>query len=231
MADLSAASEEDVKNFFRHYYAPNNAFLSDCRRLRSRAGEGVGAQVLRRRSPPGRAITRPNVSPVTPRRRRSGSSSRIACRCRACTSSGRRSASSSDDQYALDLLGEILTGSRTARLTKALVYDQQSAAQMFARQDSNEDVGEFRIVTVPRPGHSLTDIETAVDASWHAQGGRPDGRGDAEGEGRRGARLPDRASSRTSARRPSSRRARATTATPATSRPTTRSRRPSRPPT
>ena len=28
MEDLSAASEEDVKNFFRLYYAPNNAFLS-----------------------------------------------------------------------------------------------------------------------------------------------------------------------------------------------------------
>src|SRR5262252_6268530 len=28
MADLSAASEDDVKNFFRSYYAPNNAFLS-----------------------------------------------------------------------------------------------------------------------------------------------------------------------------------------------------------
>ena len=28
MKDLSAASEEDVKNFFRLYYAPNNAFLS-----------------------------------------------------------------------------------------------------------------------------------------------------------------------------------------------------------
>src|SRR4030095_1567472 len=28
MEDLSAASEDDVKNFFRLYYAPNNATLS-----------------------------------------------------------------------------------------------------------------------------------------------------------------------------------------------------------
>ena len=28
MEDLSAASEEDVKSFFRRYYAPNNAFLT-----------------------------------------------------------------------------------------------------------------------------------------------------------------------------------------------------------
>jgi len=31
----------------------------------------------------------------------------------------------SDDRFALDVLGSILAGRRTARLTKALVYDQQ----------------------------------------------------------------------------------------------------------
>ena len=52
----------------------------------------------------------------------------------------------SDDEYALDVLGAILTGPRTARLTKALVYDQQAAANVSARQGSNEDVGEFLMV-------------------------------------------------------------------------------------
>ncbi len=70
----------------------------------------------------------------------------------------------SDDQFALDVLGAILTGPRTARLTKALVYDQQAAAGVSARQSSNEDVGEFVMVITPRPGHSLTDLEAAADA-------------------------------------------------------------------
>jgi zinc protease len=68
------------------------------------------------------------------------------------------------DQYALDVLGAILSGPRTARLTKALVYDQQAAANVSAGQSSNEDVGEFLIVITPRPGHSLTDLEAATDA-------------------------------------------------------------------
>ena len=38
----------------------------------------------------------------------------------------------SDDQYALSTLGSILTGSRTARLTKELVYDRQIAASVSA---------------------------------------------------------------------------------------------------
>ena len=37
-----------------------------------------------------------------------------------------------DDKFALDVLGDILSGPRTARLTKALVYDTQAAATVSA---------------------------------------------------------------------------------------------------
>jgi len=60
-------------------------------------------------------------------------------------------------------MGSILSGSRTARLTKALVYDTQIASQVFAFQGSSEDVGQFQIVAIPRAGHSLTEVEDAVD--------------------------------------------------------------------
>jgi zinc protease len=70
----------------------------------------------------------------------------------------------SDDRFALDALSEILAGSRTARLTKPLVYDKQLAASVSADQNTNEDVGEFQMVIVPRPGNSLTDLELAADA-------------------------------------------------------------------
>src|SRR5678816_3290031 len=64
MKDLSAASEEDVKNFFRLYYAPNNAILSV-------AGDFQTAQARTWVTkyfgsiPRGKAITRPSISPVT----------------------------------------------------------------------------------------------------------------------------------------------------------------------
>ena len=69
-----------------------------------------------------------------------------------------------EDETALGILGSILSGPRTARLKKALIYDQQAAAQVSARQSSNEDVGEFSMTITPRPGHSLTDLEAAADA-------------------------------------------------------------------
>jgi zinc protease len=60
-------------------------------------------------------------------------------------------------------MGSILSGSRTARLTKALVYDTQIATQVGTFQRSNEDVGEFQLIVIPRPDHSLTEIENAAD--------------------------------------------------------------------
>src|SRR5262249_37864279 len=64
MADLSAASEEDVKNFFRLYYAPNNAFLSivgdfDIAQAKAWATKYFGD--FQR----GRSFARPAVRPVT----------------------------------------------------------------------------------------------------------------------------------------------------------------------
>ena len=71
------------------------------------------------------------------------------------------------------MLASILSGPRTARLTKALVFDQQAAASVVAQQSTHEDVGEFGLAITPRPGHSLTDLESAADsviAAFKAEG-------------------------------------------------------------
>ena len=68
-----------------------------------------------------------------------------------------------EDDYALSVLGPVLAGARTARLTKALVYDKPSAASISAFQGSSEDVGEFGITVTPRPGSTLTALEQEID--------------------------------------------------------------------
>jgi len=162
MADLSAASEDDVKNFFRLYYAPNNAFLSvvgdfDPAQAKAWITKYFGD------IPRGKPITRPNAPPVT-----LDKDTRLVYEDRVTVprlyvewpTVGEKS----DDRFALEILGAVLSGPRTARLTKALVFDQQAAASVFAGQGSNEDVGEFQMTITPRPGHSLTDLEAAADA-------------------------------------------------------------------
>jgi zinc protease len=162
MADLSAASEEDVKDFFRLFYAPNNAFLAvvgdfDPAQVKTLIAKYFGEL------PRGKEITRPAVSPVTlaaPKRLVYEDRVEVPRLYLQWPTVGVKH----EDHYALDVLGSILSGPRTARLTKALVFDQQAAANVSARQSTNENVGEFGIAITPRPGHSLTDLETAADA-------------------------------------------------------------------
>jgi zinc protease len=162
MADLSAASEEDVKNFFRLYYAPNNAILTIVGDFEPAIAKTWVTKYFGD-IPRGKPVTRPNVQPVT-----LAKETRLVLEDRVQVprlyiqwpTVGEKG----DDRFALDVLSSILTGPRTARLTKALVYDQQAAASVSAFQNSNEDVGDFGIIITPRPDHSLTDLEAAADA-------------------------------------------------------------------
>jgi len=162
MTDLSAASENDVKDFFRLYYAPNNATLAvvgDFDPAQAKAWIAKYFNDL----PQGKPVQRPTV-PLA----KLDSDKRLVYEDRVQLSrlyiEWPTVGVKQEDDYALSVLGAILSGPRTARLTKALVYDSQAAASVFAFQRSNEDVGEFEIVVVPRPGHTLTELEAAVDA-------------------------------------------------------------------
>ena len=162
MEDLSAASEEDVRNFFRLYYAPNNAYLTivgDFDLPQAKAWIDKWFRDI----PRGRPIERPVIQPVT-----LASTERLVMEDRVQVprlyirwpTIGARN----DDRFALSVLGAILAGPRTARLTKALVFDEQSAASLSAGQDTSEDVGEFGVTITPRPGHTLSDLEAAAEA-------------------------------------------------------------------
>lgn len=161
MTDLSAASEEDVKNFFRLYYAPNNAFLAivgDFEPARAKAWvEKYFGDI-----PRGKPITRPKVAPVVlDREKRLVYEDRV--QVPRLYVQWPTVGATHDDRFALDVLGTILAGARTARITKALVYDEQAAASVTARQGTNEDVGEFILTITPRPGNALTNLEAAAD--------------------------------------------------------------------
>jgi zinc protease len=162
MADLQKATVEDVKQFFRLYYAPTNATLTivgdiDPAKVKAWVTRYFGDL------PRGAPITRPTVPPVT-----LSAEQRLVFEDRvqvprlylAWPAPGE----DNDDTYALDFLAEILSGPRTARITKALVYDQQSAANVAAFNDTNEKLGTFVVIITPRPGHSLTELEASTDS-------------------------------------------------------------------
>ena len=162
MADLTAASETDVKDFFKLYYAPSNAIVSIAGDFQPAQAKALVARYFGA-FPRGGAIVRPAAPPVTRDRE-----TRLVYEDRVQVprlvivwpTVGRQS----DDRFALQVLDQITTGPRTTRLTKSLVYDRQLATSITARQDSDESAGEWRLTITPRPGVSLTDLESAADA-------------------------------------------------------------------
>ena len=163
MADLQQTSVEDLKTFFRLYYAPANATLTI-------VGDFNAAQAKQWITkyfsglPRGDAIPRPEVGPATvTREQRLVFEDRVQVpRVYIAWPTG---GAKNTDTYALKALASILAGSRTARLTKALVYERQSATSpVVGLQRDREDAGEFYIWITPRPGHTLTELEATADS-------------------------------------------------------------------
>ena len=161
MTDLTAASEEDVKDFFRLYYAPNNATLAVVGDF-DPAQAKAWIQKYFGDLPQGKQVQRPSV-PLG----KLEASKRLVYEDRVQVPrlyiQWPTVGFKNDDDYALSVMGSILSGSRTARLTKALVYDSQKASNVFGFQNSSEDVGVFQVTVIPRPEATLTELEVAVD--------------------------------------------------------------------
>ncbi|MDB4917484.1 MAG: peptidase domain protein [Gemmatimonadetes bacterium] len=161
LPDLQSATVNDVKDFFRIYYAPSNATMAivgDFDVAQTKAWIHRYFDDIKR----GTSITRPKVAaPVLTAEKRYTYEDRVQVPRLYLQYPG--VGSDNDDTYALRYLAQVVAGSRTARLTKALVYDTPLAASVGAFVNTNENSGEFSINVTPRPGHSLSEIEAATD--------------------------------------------------------------------
>jgi zinc protease len=161
MADLSAASLEDVKDFFRTYYAPNNATLviaGDFNRdsaltwvRRYFAGIPRGPQMP----------ARPVVAPFTMARDTFMVIEDKVTLPRLYETWHSVKLFHADDA-ALDVLADVLAGDKNSRLYKRLVFDMQVAQDVSAFQFSGKLDGYFRIVVTPKPGQTPTRMLALV---------------------------------------------------------------------
>ena len=161
MEDLTAASYNDVVEFFKKYYAPNNASLvvaGDIDLDRAQAlvekwfGEIPKGAPVEPVAPPPALLTavkqetikdrvqlpRIYLAWLTPRGYAPGDS-------------------------ALDMAASILADGKNSRLYKRLVYDTQIAQDVSAFQASHALGSSFQIVATARPGHTAEELKTAID--------------------------------------------------------------------
>lgn len=160
MADLSAASLEDVKEFFRLYYAPNNASLSiagdiDIPSARSAVEKWFGEIPRGKTVPP-----QDRTVPVMNEEKRIMFDDRV--QLPRLYMAWLSPASLSPGDAEMDLLASVLAGGKNSRLYKKLVYEMQIAQDVSAFQASSRLSSQFIIIATARAGHSLAELEQVI---------------------------------------------------------------------
>ncbi|MFM9905868.1 MAG: M16 family metallopeptidase [Pyrinomonadaceae bacterium] len=164
MEDLSAASMDDVKNFFRTYYVPNNAVLVLAGSFDEKQAKGWIEKYFGPIAQGG-AVARPTPAQpnLTGEIRKTVEDTVPLPRLYMVWHSV---AANAVDEPALDMLASILSSGRGSRLQSNLVYGKSELAQnIFARNGTNELAGLFQVVaTAKRPDQSLDTIEKEINA-------------------------------------------------------------------
>jgi len=163
MADLSAATLEDVKNFFRTYYAPNNATLVLSGDFNPDSARAL-IQHYFADIPRGPALPpRPTPAAVTlPRDTFVVLEDKVQLP-RVYYTWPTVKAYTKDDA-PLSVLGSVLADGKNSRLYKTLVYDLQLAQDVNAYQYGQRLAGIFQVVVTPRPGVAPSKIDSIVRA-------------------------------------------------------------------
>ena len=161
LADLDAATVEDVSDFFRTYYAPNNATLTIAGDFNPAEAKRL-VQLYFGDIPRGPALPpRPNVAPVTVAKDTFLVLEDRVQLPRAFYTWPTVKLYDKDDA-ALDVLASVLASGKNSRLYKRLVYDMQIAQDVNASQYSSRLAGRFEIDITPKPDQSLDAIDKIV---------------------------------------------------------------------
>ena len=161
MVDLNAASIEDVQQFDRTYYTPNNATmvvagdvtLREVRPLVERYfGELARGPAVTRTPPPAVSLAADVYATLEDR-----------VQLPRVYDTWHTVKGFAPDDAGLEMLGDILADGKASRLYKRLVYELQIATQVAAFQDGGRIDGRFEIIATARPGHDLNELSQVID--------------------------------------------------------------------
>ena len=161
--DLSSVTVDDLRAACAPFYTPANAVLSlsgDFDPARAKTWVTTYFATI----PAGAAVARREPTPVAPQGER-----RLVLEDRRAMQPQLHldwigAAYGSRDRAALMALASVLSSSRFGRLSKLLIDERQLAVAVSDTNYDLESSGVFEISVLPRPGASLTTIESLVDS-------------------------------------------------------------------
>jgi zinc protease len=160
MTDLSAASLEDVKEFFRRNYAPNNAAIVVAGAVNTDSVRQLVRQYFSA-IPRGPAITRPAPAKFTVRDTAIVAEDRV--QLPRLYLAWHTVDNNHRDAAPLDILSYLLSGARNSRLTNALVYQREIASAVSTFSDAKRLDGDYSITATARPGQGLDSLKVAIE--------------------------------------------------------------------
>jgi predicted Zn-dependent peptidase len=161
MTDLNAASVDDVKAFFKMYYAPNNATLTVVGDFKTADALALIKKnfdsIPRQPDPPAVDMTEPEQKAE----RRASVDDQLARLARVSVAY-KTVPGNTADFYALQVLSSVLGGGASSRLNQKLVREKEIATNASSFAQEMRGVGGFYLIATPRPNVKTEDIEAAL---------------------------------------------------------------------
>ncbi len=161
MEDLNAASVEDVSEFFKTYYAPNNAVLVLVGDFETKDAiariKKTFESIPRQSDPPAVDMTEPEQ-----KAERRATVDDMLARLPRVDIAFKAVAGSTADFYALQVLTAALQGGQSSRLYQKLVKEKEIVTSVGGFMDEKRGTGALYTFATLKPGAKVPDVEAAV---------------------------------------------------------------------
>lgn len=166
MEDLDAATVDDIRGFFRIYYAPNNAVLSIAGDIDQQEARGLidryFASIPSQPTPPRAHVDEPEAVAV----HQDVFLDKLAP-VPAFALGWKIPARRNHDFYALSLASHLLFEGESARLYQKLVKGEESVVQIQGGIDERRGPSGLFIVVIPKPDRDGSQIRDAIFTEIH----------------------------------------------------------------
>jgi zinc protease len=163
--DLKNMTVEDLRNWYKTWYVPNNAVLVVVGDVKPKQVYHLAQTYFSNLKPLSVPKLKPekNIPPLGEKRLSIHTPAQLPWLVMAYPAPVINQNLNNPDPYALDLIATLLSGGNSARFAKKLVREQQIAADANASYNPISRLDNlFLLEATPTPGHSLIELESSL---------------------------------------------------------------------
>jgi zinc protease len=172
MADLEAASIDDVRAFYHTYYVPSNATLTLVGDFDTAQAVSLVTQYFGRVPKAERPVPR-DIPKEPPQTREKRVTLQQPWPLPAVVVAYHITFDGNPDSYPLHIAAKVLSDGDSSRIHKKLIYEKQMAVAAFGNANLIEDPNLFYAVAIVQPGHTTDEVAATLIAEIERLKGEP----------------------------------------------------------